>query len=195
MAGPVGRSFVQAIEWTMAHSIVQLASNQPKYLILFLCHGAEDRARPFIMVSKYESDISDQQFKVRVWESELNPWEAHWSWLEFVFCNASRVAGFVANYHTPEPCRTLSMGCKTYTEWPNGPDVHGLSRNDLDNHTGVMSWLTTSDYMFSEYLDEYVGGGDAMTDVEAVAEWVENEANLCVLLEEQIDMLIRLTFP
>ena len=68
MAGPNTEAFVEAIQWSLAHNIVQLAQPRPWWIIIYTFRqDRDDYAQPFALISKNEYGQPEGTVKVRMW--------------------------------------------------------------------------------------------------------------------------------
>lgn len=188
MAGPVARRFVEAIEFSLAHEIVQTAKNQPKRIIFYLYLDGSDYGEPHSMICKYEKGMTDDQYKARTFgRDETFTWDI----LEPVFNTIDECAKYIADFHCPEPDRycigtTTKSGGAIY---PNG----ALYVGDLSNRSTAREWLRESYTMYADYLLE-MGLVDE-DDQEMQWGWIEDdEDHLRELLDDQISYLAMLAF-
>jgi hypothetical protein len=175
MAGPITRRFVEAIEWTVANEVVQLARNRPKHLVLFV--RGFTRPLPFIMVTKYDEDMTDRQFKLRIWEDGVL---GFWNHVEIIFTSTVHLATFVVD-HYPQDCDPdFILGCKCYSHWPV---INIATYYELDKFSTAIDWLHESDY-----IDEYaeIWGVDNLEEIAVLVEVFDD------LVESEIGLLVTL---
>jgi hypothetical protein len=65
MAGPVTRTFVQAIEWTIAHDIVQLARDRPRYIAFYKAEAVVGYLSLLFTFSWNVDGIMDNQIRCK----------------------------------------------------------------------------------------------------------------------------------
>jgi hypothetical protein len=189
MAGPVTTRFVEAIETTLARSIVKMAMNKPKYVVFYLYHRQSPfEATPLAMVSKYERGLTDEQFKVRIYDQDIGGWE----YADVVVSRRTKASAFVAKYHTPHPCRDLGIGIRVLDEhfaFLSDVPVHHL------RHPSVATqWLMESEEMLSDFLDQFEDRDEALNDLDEQGEWVEEKHVFDELFHDQIDFLLTVAF-
>jgi hypothetical protein len=184
MAGPTTRSFVEALEFTLAHEIVQLARNLPKHLVIYT-YTQGPNAVPLVMISKYESDMTDDQFKVRVWDADIM-----WEYCTPIFSSVHQAAIYVARSVGPEPDASLGFGVRLYNG--NIPHGHLVSVRALRQTSTPLSWLAGSESMLADYLDEL--GNPEWDDLGARIMWVEMEDNFEELMEDEVHFLLTTNF-
>lgn len=187
MAGAIANRFVEAIEWVLAHDIVQTARNRPHHLVFYVYHHDDLMGKPLAMVSKYEPDITDDQFKVRIWDADIDDWQ----WVDPIFSSRVRAAAFIARYHAPDPCRALGIGVKQYVDTPRIRPVH---MRRLRMTSGPLDWLMETEAMLEDYMDDYGDHEAAIQDRHEMGNWVEDKDRFLELLEDQIDFLITIMF-
>jgi hypothetical protein len=64
MAGPVTNTFIQAIEWTIAHDILQLARNRPKYLVIYRSTITPMEMHRQLVISSNTGDLRDGELSI-----------------------------------------------------------------------------------------------------------------------------------
>ena len=148
MAGPITRRFVEAIEWTVAHNVVQMARNRPKHLVLFI--RGMMRPMPYLMITKYDEDLTDAQFKMRMYRGFGGGWDE----VPLVFTSLHYLKTFLVENHDFLTEPDFLLGCKSYDEWPNVTSIttyyqldkfstamYGLDEEDVDEavvlHHGI----------------------------------------------------------
>jgi hypothetical protein len=180
----ITRRFVESIEWTLAHEILQMARNIPHHLIIYDFEIGPN-AVPLVCVSKYESDLTDSQYKVRVYDADLQ-----WDYVTPIFTSRNQVASYVASHLPHEPSRHYGLGCKMFKGAV--PPGNPVSRYFPEDRSIAIDWLFESQTMFADYMDEI---GDPMADSEdSRGEWVEDEDHFDELLQDQINFLIAIHF-
>lgn len=189
MAGPVARRFVEAIEKTLAEEIVSMAKNRPARLVFYLYLHDSVYAMPFAMISKYEGDMNDEQFKVRTFGTEEFD---EWDRLEPIFPDIDSCSKYIATHYCPEPDR-FCIGTRFLRsmDYPLG----ARHTDDLKNKSTAREWLMECTTMYADYLDESGILQAAQDDPELQWSWVEgNEDHFRELLENQIDFLATIIF-
>ena len=76
---------MEAIELTLAREIVEFARNHPVHLVLYT-YDLGPSAVPIVVISKYEDDLTNQQFKLRIWDRYtdlLGRWTGAGCWKDF----------------------------------------------------------------------------------------------------------------
>lgn len=184
MAGPTTRRFVEALEFTLAHEILQLARNRPKHLIIYTYEQGPS-AVPLVMISKYESDMTDNQFKVRVWDADVM-----WEFCTPIFSSVHQVAAYVARCLSPEPNANLGIGVRLYHGDVPGGNPISLLR--IRQTSTALSWLASSQTMLAEYLEDL--GNPEWDELGLRVLWVEVEEHFEELLEDEINFLITTNF-
>ena len=187
MAGPITRRFVEAIEYTIAHEILQTVKNRPVSIVFYMYIIESHYAEPHSMISKYESGMTDNQFKVRTFGRDEG---FVWDQLEPIFEDIDSCSKYIATLHTPEPDR-YCIGTRTLRDfsYPMGPIYVG----DLANKSTAREWLLECSTMYADYLMET--GLAEEDDHDLQWSWIEDdEDHFQELLENQIDFLSTLFF-
>lgn len=184
---PVTRRFAEAIEFTLANDILQLARNCATRLIFYMHLQESDYSLPFAMIIKYDVDMNDDQFKVMTFGNESHD---DWDSLEPIFPDITSCAKYIARHYFPDPDRWC-IG----TRFTHGRGIpRGSVRIDkLKNRSCAREWLLESQTMYANYLDEL---GDVDLDSRELQwDWiVSDEDHFMDLLENQIDFLAMVTF-
>jgi hypothetical protein len=183
MAG-VAQQFVEAIEWTIAHNIVQFAQPRPWFIIIYVYRRDRDEdATPFAMISKNEHGQPENFLKVRVWEDDM------WDYMEPLFARSCRAAEYLARHYSPSPCRHLGIGVsRVFTSFPIAFPV---PKNQLRHSSYACEWLRESN-LFYDFAIQYHNNHEARRDVHGQGDFVEEKENWDQLFEDTLDMLIRL---
>lgn len=184
MAGQT-QAFAEAIQWTLAHNIVQMAQPRPWFIVLYTYQrNRGDYAQPYAMISKNEYGQPEGTFKVRVWSND------GWDYLEPMFARSCRAAEFLVRYHSPEPNRHLGIGCSRVST--TFPIVFPIPRHQLRHASTACQWLREH-HLFFELAEQFGSHTEAMRDWHAQGEFVEERENWNDVLEACIDDLIRIT--
>lgn len=189
MAGPVATRFVEAIEATLASSIVKMASNKPKYVVFYVYHRDSPLdSFPLAMVSKYERGLTDDQFKVRIYDTDIGGWE----YVDVTVSRRTKASAFIAKYHTPEPCRDMGIGIRVLDE--HYAFMMPIPNHHLQHASVATDWLMESGSSLSDYLDQFQDRNDGLEDTDAQGDWVEDHYVFEELFHDQIDFLLTVAF-
>lgn len=183
-AGPIAQPFSEAIQWIVAHNVVQLAQPRPWWIVIYTYRrGSEDDAQPYAMISKNEYRQPEGTYRVRMWDGEA------FDHLEPLFPRSCDVAEFLTRYHPIQPNRRAGIGSSVvHTSFPL---VLPVSQRSLRLSSSAMMWLRES-YLLQEFSEQYDSYADAMRDVVAMGEFVEEKGVWDQLVEDKIDFMIRM---
>jgi hypothetical protein len=183
-AGPIAQPFSEAIQWLVAHNVVQMAQPRPWWIVIYTYRrDSNDDAKPYAMISKNEYGQPEGTYKVRIWDGEA------FDHLEPMFARACRVAEYLVRYHPIKPNRHIGIGSSVvHTSFPL---VFPVSQRMLRYSSSAMVWLRES-YLFQEFSEQYDSYADAVRDVVAQGAFLEEQDNWDVLAENQIEFLIRM---
>lgn len=183
-AGPVAQRFSEAIEWIVAHDVVQLAKPRPWWIVIYTYRRDLDtRAQPYAMISKNEYGQPDDTYRVRIWDGD------GFDHLEPMFPRALRVAEFLARYHPIKPNRNVGLGVSAvHTQFPL---VVPVDKRTLRHAASACQWLRES-HLFLDYASSFETYGQAARDITAMGEFVQVKEHWTELVELQIECLIRL---
>ena len=183
-AGPLTQSFSEAIEWVVAHNVVQLAQPRAWWIVLYTYRrDLDDYAEPYALISKNEHGQPDGTYKVRIWDGDS------FDFLEPMFPRPSQVAEFLTRYHPIDPNRHTGLGSSiVHTYFPL---VLPVDKRTLRHATTACIWLRESQ-LFLDYAIQFESYAEAGRDLHAMGDFVEEKENWDQLVEDQIDMLIRI---
>lgn len=151
----VARRFVEAIEWTLAHDIVQLAKPRPVYVVLYQFYHMDPwyegpyACTPFAVVSMNEERMGDGQIRVRLVSPFL---DYHFtSYVAPIFLDCSQAARYIQGAEIDWDCdHTFAIGLKVF--YGDVPDIlDTVNRSDL-----------TDEQTFMEYVDRRMANLYAM---------------------------------
>lgn len=180
----VARRFVEAIEWTVANEVLQMCRNRPKHMIIYTYDAGPD-AVPLAMVSKYEDDLTDDQFKLRIWDPDIG-----WEFCTPIFSTIVQTASYIAHCISPEPSGETGVGVRFYFNSPPPAAMVPIER--LRQTSTAVSWLAQSQTMLADYLDEL--GDPSWDDEDARKLWMEDEDHFEEMFEDEINYLITRNF-
>lgn len=180
-------SIVEPLCFILADEIRSYVKNQPKHLVFYTYHETINlNAVPFVAVSKYEDDLTDSQFKVRVWDEEIG-----WETARPIFVGAFQTACFIARSLSPDACPELVVGVRKYKG--DMRMLNPIPVERIHHRSSAIQWLEDNPCQFADYLDELAY--QEADDDESRALWVEDDDHFDELLEDKILMEIKRAFP
>lgn len=181
------RSIVEPLCFILADEILNYCKNQPLHLVFYAYHKTINlNAVPLVMVSKYEADMTDSQFKVRVWDAEVG-----WEYARPILVGVHQTAAFIARSLTPEACCELVVGVRKFKG--EVKNVNPVPVDRVHHRSTAVEWLSDNPCQLADYLYEL--GDPDWDDDNSRGEWVEEDDHFEELLEEKIVLEINRAFP